>query len=60
MTNQDWLQIMVDSVVEKMTFQMVGLGKTKEEAINSVREQSCAGTRAWEIALSKIAGAQLN
>lgn len=55
MKNQDWLQIAVDSVVEKMTFQMVGLGKTKDEAINAVREQSCAGAKAWEIALSKIA-----
>lgn len=55
MTKNDWLQGAIDSVVEKMNFQMISLGKTKDEAIKAVKEQTTAGTMAWELALAKIA-----
>jgi hypothetical protein len=37
-----------------MQFQMIGLGKSKEDAIKAVREQTTAGNKAWELALTKI------
>jgi hypothetical protein len=55
MTKMDWLNQAADSVVDKMKFQMVELGKSKDDAIRAVKEQTCAGSAAWELALSKLA-----
>lgn len=54
MTKEDWMQGSVNSVVEKMQFQMGVIGKSKEDAIKSVREQTTAGSKAWELALAQI------
>lgn len=53
MQKQDWLDTMVKSLVSKLKLQ-ISLGKTREQAIEIVKEQSTAGAKVWKQALEKI------
>jgi len=48
LTKDDWLQIMIDSVVFQMLHKMDDLGMSRDQAITAVKKESCAGTLAWE------------
>ena len=54
MANSDWLNMMVDSLVDNLLHKKRDLGMTTEQAIVAVKKESCAGTKAWAIALKKI------
>lgn len=53
MQKQDWMQIMVDSLYNKLALE-ISLGKSKSEAIETVKQQSTAGARVWEEVLKQL------
>lgn len=49
----DWMKTAVDSLKEKLEF-AYELRGSREAAIEMVKGQTCAGSKAWEIALNQL------
>ncbi len=53
MHNKDWMETMVKSTVSKLKLQL-SMGKSLEESIKIVKDQTCSGSKVWEEALKRI------
>ena len=53
-TRVDWLNHAVDSLTRKLSYYLNDRNMSLEQAIEATKVETCAGPKAWTIALSKI------
>ena len=51
---KDWLNDAVDSLTDKLGYYLNDRNMTLEQAIESTKANTCAGPKAWAIALEQV------
>ena len=51
---KDWLSHAVDSLTDKLSYYLDDRDMSLEQATEATKADTCAGPKAWTIALSKI------
>ena len=54
LTRSDWLDHAVNSLTDKLNYYLNDRNMSLEQAIEAVKPNTTAGSKAWEIALNKI------